>query len=287
MGSIVWLASYPKSGNTWLRIFLANLLYAEQSPVDINDIPLPGGSCSDRNVFDQYIGVDSSDLTELEINRIRPRYYESMASKSPGTLFCKCHEAYSYTDQGEPLLSKTAGSKAVYLVRNPLDVAVSWAYHNGATLSESVTVMADSQKSIEQSEYRFARQLRQLLMDWSGHVCSWLDEPGLDICLVRYEDMALTPGATFSRIVQFLELDYGHDAISHALDASAFIKLQQMETENGFKEKSPHMERFFRNGRIGQWRQALSSEDVQNVISTHRTTMALLGYLCESGTPAY
>jgi hypothetical protein len=75
----VWLASYPKSGNTWLRMLIANLSAVDDRPVDINDLPERGGIGSARGPFDYLTLVDSSLLTHDEIDALRPRVYEELA----------------------------------------------------------------------------------------------------------------------------------------------------------------------------------------------------------------
>ncbi|NOZ51459.1 MAG: sulfotransferase domain-containing protein, partial [Chloroflexi bacterium] len=81
MNGIIWLASYPKSGNTWMRVFLTNYLRDSDEPAEINN--LDGGPiASARDIFDRVIGVESSDLTAEEIDRFRPAVYEQVAAES-------------------------------------------------------------------------------------------------------------------------------------------------------------------------------------------------------------
>src|ERR1051325_10793236 len=94
----VWLASYPKSGNTWLRVFLANLIRGGNEPVDINQLDVL--SASDRSLFDASTGLASSELTRAEIARLRPGVFR-VASRHPsssrhvGPLLVKTHEAFA------------------------------------------------------------------------------------------------------------------------------------------------------------------------------------------------
>ena len=71
---IVWLASFPKSGNTWFRIFLANLAAGESGPSDINDLDERGGIASSRREFDAVTLLESGLLSHDEIDRLRPRW---------------------------------------------------------------------------------------------------------------------------------------------------------------------------------------------------------------------
>ena len=118
MGGIIWLASYPKSGNTWLRAVLSNYRDDGEEPADINE--LGGGPiASARSPFDDAVGVEASDLTEAEIERYRPRIYRQMAESSQETLFLKVHDAYAYTADGLPLMPKEATAGVIYIVRDP------------------------------------------------------------------------------------------------------------------------------------------------------------------------
>jgi len=138
----VWLASYPKSGNTWLRMLIANVSADDDKPVDINDLSERGGIASARGSFDYLTLIDSGLLTHDEIDVLRPRVYEELASgaqddeydqptDAPPVRFVKAHDAYTLTSKGEPLLAGARGaSGAVVIVRNPRDIVASLANHS-------------------------------------------------------------------------------------------------------------------------------------------------------------
>ena len=125
-GSIVWLASYPRSGNTWLRALLTNYLEDGGGPASI-DALVGGSDAIRREVFDEELGLSSSDLTPEEILRHRPHLHELLAAELPRPSFVKVHDAYLRTADGVPVFPPAATLGAVYVVRNPLDVAVSLA----------------------------------------------------------------------------------------------------------------------------------------------------------------
>ncbi|MDX9697324.1 MAG: hypothetical protein RBT49_16150, partial [Bacteroidales bacterium] len=86
--NIVWLASYPKSGNTWFRVFLTNLLNEKTEPAHINDLTETSISSS-RKIFDDYTGLSSSDLSFDEIDKLRPDVYRMQSDESAELLFKK------------------------------------------------------------------------------------------------------------------------------------------------------------------------------------------------------
>ena len=233
MTGIIWLASYPKSGNTWFRIFLANLRGEDESPVDINelyDIPIAGA----REIFDELTGFEASDLLHDEVDRLRPLVYEQMVAGYEDTRFLKVHDAYTLVDDRTPLFPSNVTQGAIYIVRNPLDVAVSFAHHTGGDYDSSISNMSNREFCFCGSSKKLFIQLRQKLLDWSGHVLSWTEQNSIPVCILRYEDMKREPPATFKKAVRFAGLPYGEDDILKALEYSSFEVLQHKEEKNGF-----------------------------------------------------
>jgi aryl sulfotransferase len=278
MSGIIWLASYPKTGNTWFRIFLTNLRGDRKGPAHISELDsIPIASA--RDIFDNAAGVESSDLTVEEIERLRPEIYEHIAANSNETLFMKVHDAYTYVDSVTPLFPEKATLGSIYLIRNPLDVVVSFAHHSGWDYDRAISTMADESYAFCSKTVRLHNQLRQRLLSWSGHVVSWVEAPGFPVCILRYEDLRQNPVETFGKAVRFSGLEFEREQIMRALNFSCFDELQRQERANGFREKSPHCKAFFRKGVIGSWREELSKEQVERVINDHRMVMHRFGYL--------
>ena len=116
MTRTIWLASYPKSGNTWFRMLVANLAAKDGKPADINDLPERGGIASARAPFDYLLLIDSGLLTHDEIDCLRPHVYEELArgaeddeydarQDAPPVRFVKVHDAYTLTPRGGALLA--------------------------------------------------------------------------------------------------------------------------------------------------------------------------------------
>src|ERR1700680_2455741 len=124
---IWWLASYPKSGNTWLRAFLWALVSGK--PTDINDLFSLGTFAGSRTRFDQALGIESEVLSRDQEQNLRPRAFEVWAAEAKRQLYCMAHDAYYSTPAGEPLFPASATRGAVYVVRDPRAVAVSLAYY--------------------------------------------------------------------------------------------------------------------------------------------------------------
>ena len=281
MKGIYWIASYPKSGNTWFRIFLTNLRCHEEAPADFNQ--LDTSIASSRLLFDQSAGTDAADLLPDEVDRLRPRVYEQLVETAEETIFMKIHDAYTQTDQGEPLVSNKATLGAVYIVRNPLDVAVSYAHHSRISIDETIRQMGDPKAAFCSKPKRLHSQLRQKLMTWSGHVTSWVDAPGVNIHVIRYEDMLEKPQEIFSRAAAFCGLEDDPDKIARAVRFSSYTEIKKQEEQKRFMEAPFGVPSFFRKGEAGGFKEVLTAEQIGQIIRDHGSVMARFGYIDKAG----
>jgi hypothetical protein len=283
MGNILWLASYPKSGNTWFRIFLSNL-FGEEEAVDINKITSTNGIASVRSTFDEICGLEASDLSFEEIDNLRPKLYRIISGEAKKTIFIKVHDAYTFLENSNPMFPPNATKGVIYIIRNPFDVAVSYANHSSCSIQKCIGMMCEDKHGLNDKSHKLTNQLRQKLLTWSNHVNSWTKAAtGHNVHIMRYEDMKLAPLETFTAAVKFSGLNFEQDAILKAIQNSSFEKLQKQEKEKGFKERSDKAEVFFRKGQIGSWREELNKEQVNQIIKDHAEVMKKYGYLTQDG----
>ena len=253
MTRTVWLASYPKSGNTWLRMLIANLSATDEQPADINDLPERGGIASARGPFDYLTLIDFGLLTHDEVDVLRPRVYEELASGAQDdeydqpaddlpVRFVKAHDAYTLTPSGEPLLAGGRGADAaIVIVRDPRDVAPSLANHSGMDIDAAIAFMGDQEAGFCVKTNRQHNQLRQKLPGWSGHVASWLDQRDIPVHLVRYEDLQADPAGALRRVLDFSGRPASGEQIRRAVAFADFAQLRQQEQSKGFREAPrPH-----------------------------------------------
>jgi len=288
----IWLASYPKSGNTWLRMLIANLSAKGDRPVDINNLPERGGVASNRGSFDHLTLIDSGLLTNDEIDCLRPSIYEELArgadddeydtlEAAPPVRFVKVHDAYLLTPMGEPLLAGTRGAEgAIVIARDPRDIASSLASHTNCGIDDAIAFMNDAHAGLSTQTNKQHRQLRQKLPGWSGHLASWLGQTDIAVHLVRYEDLLANTVDTLSRMLAFAERPATDEEVRRAVSFADFWQLRQQELEKGFREapRSRVGTRFFRRGESGGWRDELSAEQVARIEGDHSTMMLRLGY---------
>ena len=280
-GSVFWLASYPKSGNTWMRVLLTNLLRPGQRPASINDL-LPGAPAFSRAAFDELVGLPSSDLTPDKLLLYLPLFRELLAEKCARPTFAKVHDACLRNADGALLFPPRGSAGAICIVRNPLDVAVSFAHHSQQSIDRKIAHMNDPAFALTPSVRDIRTALPQPLSTWSGHVTSWLDQKEIPLHVVRYEDMHADPVAALGGVARFAGLEHDADSLARAVERSRFERLRAEEERDGFRERMPVTPSFFREGRTGAWRDALSAKQVQAVVDAHAPTMERLGYLQEA-----
>lgn len=281
MSGFLWLASYPKSGNTWLRAFLSNLLREEdQGPADINAL-VSHQIASARALIEPALGIPTSLLTFDEIDAYRPAAYRIAAAAAASPAFVKIHDAYTLTSRGEPLVPADASAGAIYIVRNPLDVAVSLMHSTDRLAPDVIARMADENETQSDRRLGLEPQVRQRLLTWSRHVSSWLDQRAIPVHLVRYEDMLAHPLPTFAGICRFVGLPQEEQGIERAIRNSSFAELESQERRSGFRERLPGTRKFFRAGRAGGWRSELAPDEAARIVHDHRRVMRRLGYLVD------
>lgn len=283
---IVWLSSYPKSGNTWFRIVLSRLLNQSPALSYINDIDAILGSpmVANRAWMNKTLGFDSTLLSDDELDQLRPGAYTWYAQQKEQTTYIKIHDALTCLPDKTPLIPSAGCLGAIYFIRNPLDVAISLAHHAKCPIDWSIHMMGNKEFTIP-LEANKDKQLRQQLLSWSLHVQSWVASQSINLLVLRYEDMFFKPLETFTKGIQFLNLDISPTALQEAIDAASFDKLQRFEQQYGFKEK-PNIEgQFFRKGVVGDWKNTLNDAQVQQIIQDHAEVMTTYGYLDENNQP--
>ena len=275
---ITWLVSYPKSGNTWMRILLGNVLLRKDISND-DDFSAVGTISSAREPFDDLMGLNSSDMTDDEVDLLRPVFYRQFTKEAKKPPFVKTHDCYHKNAEGNCLFPGDVTHKAIYIVRNPLDVSISFAYHMGhGDFAKSTAKMNDPDAILSGSG---KRQLRQIMGSWSHHVKSWTQQTDIPVMLVRYEDMLADTALQLRRVIDFLELEIADKkkAIQNAVELSRFENLQKIEKAGIFKERPPKSKQFFRSGRSGEGAERLTKTLKTELIACQYDMMAQLGYL--------
>ena len=273
--SIVWLASYPKSGNTWARIFLANYLMNRDEPISINEVHRFGIGDSIAKTYHMVASPEVPDLDDyLTTLRLRDKVLRGIINNGADVNLVKTHNIRGQAYQTE-LIPPRYTRSAVYVMRNPLDMVLSYARHYGITPEEAVTAIGRS----DTANASDTATVWQFLGSWSEHVNSWTSKAPYPSLVLRYEDMLAKPEASFGALVQHIGMPFDPARLKKAIRFSSFKEVSKQESEGGFKENPGKNKTFFTSGRAGAWKEALSAELIEQVQSDHRATMKRFGYL--------
>ena len=289
-----YLASYPKSGNTWCRVFITELrrlagldsteataaAEREEQELRLNRDLATGSIVSSRHWLDDQLGIESSDLSWAELDKVRGRAGNQQALYAESLRYHKVHDAFISPDSaGCPVVPVNGCRGAVVVIRHPADVAVSLSHFFSWPLERCVDFLLDEQAGLCSSSKHGGPQVRQFTGTWANHVHSWVDQKQIPVLLLRYEDLLNEAQAQFSRLACFLDLPAEPELIAEAVVKSNFETLRaKEEREGGFHERPNGCERFFRTGRSGEGRLTLTSDQFARLTGAFAVSLKHFGY---------
>jgi hypothetical protein len=252
---------------------LHNLFRNPNEPYDINQIDKFSVSDTAAGWYQQLDPRPVTELSAEEIAQLRPKVHKLLTGIFPDNVFVKTHAAL-VESHGTPTITMGHTAGAIYIVRNPLDVTVSYAHHFGRTLDEAIQDLCKTGLQTQTS----ARHVSEVMGSWTEHVLSWTGRPSPALHVMRYEDMLNEPEKAFGGVTRFLGLNPVRPRLLKAIEQSSFRNMQEQEQQKGFDERSDKSGRFFREGRAGQWREVLTSAQIDAIVTAHRQQMTRFGY---------
>ena len=182
--NLLWIASYPKSGNTWMRAILTSLFYSEDGIFDFKLLPkIDQFEKLQYFYFVKDINID--DYKKLNELPTISKYWEKAQKRigSKELIFFKTHSCnYSYNNLNYTNQLKTRGG--IYIIRDPRDVAVSYSNFIGESIDMTIDYMLGQSRQI----WNQNKSLGIILSRWDYHVSSWLSLKA-PVIFIRYEDL--------------------------------------------------------------------------------------------------
>ena len=282
---IIWLASYPKSGNTFLRSLLTAYLFTKDGNFNfevlknINQFP--------NNATFEKLGIDISNQKEVIKNYIKVQE-ETNKRDGEGIRFLKTHSTLQDID-GHKFTNLKNCLGAIYIVRDPRDVAKSYSNHNSTSIDESINHMKEFSigggiKSKDRKNETITH-----LGSWSSHYTSWKEFDKVDrYLLIKYEDLVKETEKTFLKVLTFVckltkkKLDLDKNKLKNVLNTTSFESMQKLEKQNRFNEASNFNGKkvtFFKYGAKNNWKKLLTLENIKKIEDIFREEMKELGYL--------
>ena len=276
---IVWLASYPKSGNTWMWLFIKSYFNPPKKKFSLNyhkDDPIMLEPFPDERMFDK-LKINYENFFDLSKNWVN---LQSLINLNNKTNYLKTHNAMCTINNHKfTNIQNTLG--AIYIVRDPRDVLISYSSYMEKSLDETLKFMLNKE-TYEVGEFKKKIYNKTLLGSWSDHYNSWKNYKSREIIIIKYEDMVNSASSTFLKVLTYLskiiKIDVDHTKMHKAIEETSFKNLKSLEINEGFKTNLSKNE-FFRKGVVGDWREKLNKEHVKKIEKAFEAEMIELGYL--------
>jgi hypothetical protein len=275
---IIWIASYPKSGNTWIRSFLSSYIYTNDGTFNFNLL----------NKIDQFpllkyynkINLYPKNLSEAAQGWVTAQQVINLDNK---IHFMKTHNAMC-TINGNPFTNKENSLGAIYIVRDPRDILISYSNFLNMNYSETLNELTRKNNTSFLNDTVDTKNIVGSLMgSWSENFNSWEKYNLTKKIIIRYEDLISNPYETFLKIITYLNNLYGLEInkkkIQMSIESTKFVNLQNLEKRNMFFEKSKNTKVFFREGKIKQWEKKLDIKMLNKIKEKFSKEMIKLGYL--------
>ena len=276
---IIWLASYPKSGNTLLRSILASYFFSEDGNFDFEYLYKIGQFPSFRFFKDLKIDIDN----KKEIFRSYIKAQDLINKNSSTINFLKTHSALAKLENcnfTNP--NNTLG--AIYIVRDPRNVVTSFAHHYQLDIDTAIKAMKSEIRCLEEDKDKPTT----FISSWNSHYNSW-KALGDRTLLIKYEELTKFKKETLIKVFNFFEklgmkkkLDISK--LDKIIETTEFTKMQQLEKEKKFKEsvlddKTGKKRPFFNLGPKNDWKKILDDKNVKRIEENFQKEMTELGYL--------
>ena len=291
---ILWLASYPKSGNTWVRTIIGQIISqnfdgkkvfetAKQIrlyPSKIDFLDLDNDFKYKEFPKDKKKVIFDKTVINWEVSQSKINLNNKINIFKTHNMLCKLevdNKSYSFTN-----LENSLG--VIYIVRDPRNIISSLKNHFSF---ESETEILDFIMNENQTLGIEENDIPQLLSSWKNHYNSWKRFPKNNF-LIKYEDLVLKPQKEIKRLIEFLkqffEIILSDNQIDEIIKNSSFENLDNLEKKGLFKEnainnKTGELKKFFNLGEKNNWKNLLSQDISTNIERNFNNEMKELGYL--------
>tara|TARA_B110000495_G_C22893902_1_gene521469 strand:+ start:198 stop:1043 length:846 start_codon:yes stop_codon:yes gene_type:complete len=280
---IIWIASYPKSGNTWLRSLISSYFFSKNGVFNFNQLDnIKQFSCNNINSSE----INSSNYQAIVSKNWIPT--QEIINKDKKIHFLKTHNAICSIN-GNSFTNQNNTVAAIYIIRDPRNVITSISNHYNLSLQDSLEFIKNKRKIIfpKKKKINYHDDFN-FISNWSDHYSSWKNINFAPIKIIKYEDLTRDTNKTFISILEFLskfiKFNFDKSKIKNSIDSTTFDKLAEMEREVGFAESSDSTLnskkiRFFHLGNKNTWSNLLDKNVSQDIDDFFKKEMKTLGYL--------
>ena len=274
---IIWCASYPKSGNTWIRAIIASLIYSEDGIFNFNLLKKVG-QFPRRNHFNE-LTDDFTDLNNLSKYWITAQ--EKINSDGKLRIFKTHNGNYNFSENDFTNKKNTLG--VIYIVRDPRNIISSLSNHYQHDFKFSTDFLLNEKSFLSNKDpnYKTEENIITLLGSWKNHYNSWKIVSNL--LLIRYEDLVLDVKSQVNRLSNFLKkfaYFYTNEIkINNIIETTSFELLKKKEENEGFEEAVNSKIKFFNSGPKSNWKNIVDEKLIHKIEKSFEKEMKELNYL--------
>jgi len=271
---VIWIASYPKSGNTYLRAFLSHYLYSKEIEPDfdlLKKIPKFERIETFQKVLDKNKINQNLDYLKysIEVQRKLIKKFEQKNLIYKTHYFYGSINDYSFTDNKNTLLF-------IYIIRDPREVLISYANHNNISIDDQLKDFTSSNIINTIGS--------ETIVNWSLHYKSWKSFRSVPSIFMKYEDLISNPKKNFEKLINFLsqymDIELDKKNLEETIEKTSFTNLKKLENTLGFQESNKEI-KFFRSGKIDSWKKILNKNQKNKVEKAFNVEMKKLKYITD------
>ena len=275
---IFWIASYPKSGNTWIRAIISSLIYSKDGKFKFD--MLRKVSLFPKRFYFKEFTNDYSDLKEISSYWIEAQ--EKINSDKKIRLFKTHNGNYNFLGNDFTDTNNTIG--VIYIVRDPRNIIASISNHYQLDLKQSADFLLDEKRFLfnkNDPNDLTEENIITLLGSWKSHYNSW--KISSNSIIIRYEDLVSNTKLEIENlstfIKKFIKFDVSEEKIQNILETTSFKKLKDMEENEGFEEAANTNIKFFNLGPKNDWKKTLDKKLKDNIEKNFENEMKELKYI--------
>ena len=280
MNKLIWIASYPKSGNTWMRYLLGNYYFNNSKKFDPNIITNLRKFQLNNDFINSSSVVEELKINPLNISKYWVRSQEEMKITKGNVAFLKTHNALVNIN-GNELTNSKLSIAIIYIVRDPRDVVISYSRFRDLSIDQTIDHMIS--KNLVYVHQKNKPWDVEILGSWSFNYNSWKNGiPDIPRIIIKYEDLIDDCYSTFRKVILFLSnhmnSEVDESKIKLSVELSDFKNLKKYEDKENFKENTGS-EKFFRYGKYNIWKEILDKNQLKLLETNLFKEMVDLKYL--------
>ena len=289
---IFWLSSYPRSGNTWLRLILCGLFFTKDGNVNNFDILDKIHKLDSLNYFEfiKEISIDDYNLIfegteyDWETLAVYTKYWieaQKRITIREGTFtFFKTHNARVKLKENH-YTNELTTLGFIYISRDPRDIVLSYSKHTNKDIDSTIDLLSNDKIMGKQ---KTDNRMLEIILSWKDHYRSWKKFTAVPSLFLKYEYLLNDIEKEINKITDFfhtnfhVEISNKNEKIKNVIKSTNFDNLKNMENKNSFFEKSEYSD-FFRSGKTKQWKNELNQNQKNLIEQSCKNQMIELGYM--------